>query len=604
MSTRAFRFKVLAILSAMALSCTGEQVVAPPDPPDPTPELPTAASPVLAFAVQPTDVVAGEALASIQVELRDSVGSVMQGAQTEVTVALADNPSGATLAGPVTIDAINGLATFSDLVMETADEGYTLSATADGYTSATSRPFEVARAALSQVVFLSQPPDTVQGTEEFTVRVALQDAFGNAALNVSDSLILDIAPPPVPDTTVASLAGVTAGITTAGEQSFTVSIDQPGRPYQLVARAPELDLVGTSAPTRVTVTLTSITVGGRSTCGVTTLGRIYCWGGNAGGQLGDGTRDQRLTPVLVSTDATFTTVSAGHGHTCGLTTLAQPYCWGTNFSGQIGDGLTALVHTTPVPTKGGHRFESLHGGFVHTCGRDKTGALFCWGGNNFGQLGVPGVGHSIPTEVASPLGFVSFDTGHDHTCSTTTDGRSYCWGHNGKGQLGDGTVTDRDTPTAIRNNIGFERLYPGNLSTCGLTSTLQAYCWGRNNDGELGDSSIVSSTDPVAVVGDLLFDSLSVQDRYACGLAGGNAYCWGANDFGNLGIGRDGNQVPNVTFPTPVSGGHTFVSLSAGGGHACGLTKNGQVYCWGHNDEGQLGTGQQRDSSLPVPVVQ
>ena len=148
----------------------------------------------------------------------------------------------------------------------------------------------------------------------------------------------------------------------------------------------------------------------------------------------------------------------------------------------------------------------------------------------------------------------------------------------------------------------FERLYAGVGASCGLDQANRAYCWGRNSGGQLGDSSLTQSSVPVAVAGGIRFDSLSVGDTYACGLTNGAAYCWGQNYLGRLGLGSGAPQ--RVIVPTPVVGGHTFTSIHAGTLHTCGLTESGQAYCWGRNVYGQLGTGDDTNSSEPVPVVQ
>jgi alpha-tubulin suppressor-like RCC1 family protein len=127
--------------------------------------------------------------------------------------------------------------------------------------------------------------------------------------------------------------------------------------------------------------------------------------------------------------------------------------------------------------------------------------------------------------------------------------------------------------------------------SCALTTAGAAYCWGFNGDGQLGNNerSIVNPT-PVAVAGGLTFQSLSLSkvEGVSCGLtAGGAAYCWGDNDQGQLG---DGTTTRRLT-PTPVSGGLTFRSLAVGNGHVCGVALYGTAYCWGTTPNGAFGDG-------------
>ncbi|CAN5785332.1 hypothetical protein BH23GEM7_BH23GEM7_28460 [soil metagenome] len=109
-------------------------------------------------------------------------------------------------------------------------------------------------------------------------------------------------------------------------------------------------------------TVTGISAGWDHSCGVTAAGQGYCWGGNAWGQLGEGSTTPRTTPVAVAGGVSFQSISAGSSnlegaHSCGLAPAGQAYCWGANFYGQLGDGTTAH-RSTPVPVVGGIIFAS------------------------------------------------------------------------------------------------------------------------------------------------------------------------------------------------------------------------------------------------------
>jgi alpha-tubulin suppressor-like RCC1 family protein len=90
-----------------------------------------------------------------------------------------------------------------------------------------------------------------------------------------------------------------------------------------------------------------VSAGNGYACGVTEAGPAYCWGDNRDGQLGDGTRTNRWSPVLVAGGVHFASVSAGTKHTCGVTRAGDAYCWGDNRGGQLGDG-TTMDQLTPV----------------------------------------------------------------------------------------------------------------------------------------------------------------------------------------------------------------------------------------------------------------
>jgi len=140
------------------------------------------------------------------------------------------------------------------------------------------------------------------------------------------------------------------------------------------------------------VSFAAVTAGRLHTCGVTPAGTAYCWGSNSVGQLGDGTMIDRSSPVPVPppTGVSFAAVTAGYSHTCGLATVAgaAPYCWGGNGSGQLGDG-TKTDQSSPVLVlaPAGVSFKAVTAGTAQTCGVTAAGVAYCWGANGSGQLG-------------------------------------------------------------------------------------------------------------------------------------------------------------------------------------------------------------------------
>ncbi|HXI20967.1 MAG TPA: hypothetical protein VNH46_07780, partial [Gemmatimonadales bacterium] len=134
--------------------------------------------------------------------------------------------------------------------------------------------------------------------------------------------------------------------------------------------------------------------------------------------------------------------------------------------------------------------------------------------------------------------------------------------------------------------------------SCAVDTLGRAWCWGSGREGQLGSGDSLDAGSPVPVVGGLRFAQLSTGDYHACGLTeAGQAWCWGTNFTGVLGIGQVTGREP---VPRAVVGGHTFVSLSAGGSHTCGLTATEGAWCWGQGDNGQLGNGDTTDSPAPV----
>jgi alpha-tubulin suppressor-like RCC1 family protein len=198
---------------------------------------------------------------------------------------------------------------------------------------------------------------------------------------------------------------------------------------------------------------------------------------------------------------------------------------------------------------------------------------------------------ALEAAAASILSFSGMEAGLEASCGLTSDSRAYCWGYNGQGQLGDGTTTDRSTPVAVVGGLHFRQLSAGFGASCGVTTDHRAYCWGDNRFGELGDGTTTSSPKPVAVGGAHTFSEVRTNFNRTCGLSypDGRAYCWGFNDEGQLGNGTRDN-LPHST-PIPVQGSLTFNRITTGDRHTCGVTTGHKVYCWGLNTYGQLGDG-------------
>lgn len=349
-------------------------------------------------------------------------------------------------------------------------------------------------------------------------------------------------------------------------------------------------------PATVALVFAAVSAGSQDhTCGVTTAGAAYCWGGNTLGELGDGARGPfpQTRPVAVLGGLTFATISAGLSHTCGVTTGGAAYCWGDNVLGQLGDG-TMTPQTSPVAVLGGLTIATVSAGEYSTCGVTIGGAAYCWGYNSFGQLGDGDtIGRTSPVAVIGGLTFVTVSAGggRGHTCGVTTGGAAYCWGNNYEGQLGCAYPCQGPSPQPVLGGLTFAAVNPsaGGDHTCGLTTGGAAYCWGAGKFGP-----------PVAVGGGLTFAAVSAGAAHNCGVTtGGAAYCWGDNSNGQLGEGDTTSQ----TSPVAVLGGLTFTAVSAGSQNTCGVATGGAVYCWGRNDHGQLGDGTTIDRTRPVAVL-
>lgn len=172
------------------------------------------------------------------------------------------------------------------------------------------------------------------------------------------------------------------------------------------------------------------------------------------------------SPVQVTTGggALFRDVAAGNSYACGVLVDGAMYCWGRNTEGQLGSGssddcpgaaIPEPCTRVPARVPGEHRFVTVTAGNNHTCGTTESGAAVCWGRNRFGELGDGSIGTTAnpPTIVRGGLTFVSVSAGASHTCGAVASGTLYCWGINDFGQLGDGTGHIGLTPVAVSDPL-------------------------------------------------------------------------------------------------------------------------------------------------------
>lgn len=339
------------------------------------------------------------------------------------------------------------------------------------------------------------------------------------------------------------------------------------------------------------------------TCALDGGGHAWCWGSASDGSVGDGGGSTfQTTPVPVVGGLTFSELTLGFGFTCGLATNQTAYCWGRNEYGQLGNGSTTWS-SSPVAVVGGLAFAHLDAGTAHACGVTAAGAAYCWGQNLNGGLGDgTNTQSTSPVLVAGGLTFESISSGDTYSCGVEAGGHAYCWGGGAFGN-GSGVWTVSGTPVQAAQGSGllFDRVEVGAEHACGLTQAALLYCWGSNGGGAIGDGSFSYAWTPQLVSGGFEYASVSAGRQSTCAVTLSNeGLCWGVNDQGQVGIGTTSpyERTPQATvLPSSVH------SISAGNGLACAALADGTAYCWGNNDVYQGGTGATGDHSLPTLVT-
>jgi alpha-tubulin suppressor-like RCC1 family protein len=241
-----------------------------------------------------------------------------------------------------------------------------------------------------------------------------------------------------------------------------------------------------------------------STCAVTAMGATYCWGANTNGQVGDGTTVSPRPSPVAATNITqdVVVISMGTQHTCYISSLFSLFCFGANGMGQCGDGTSQTPVLSPVSPQGmSDNVQTVAAGKTHTCAI-KSGYVFCWGGNEFGQIGDDSIDTRLVPVLVMQDGIFTIAVGNYHTCGILVGGALSCWGYNGDGRLGIGIFSSPvKVPTAVSGLPPVLSVTAGAAHSCGLTINQKLYCWGNNDEGQLGDGTTSSSSSPVLIAG-------------------------------------------------------------------------------------------------------
>ena len=240
-------------------------------------------------------------------------------------------------------------------------------------------------------------------------------------------------------------------------------------------------------------TFCKISAGFNHTVAIDKNGRAWAWGGNINGQLGDNSITSRRTPVSVlGAVKTFCQIAAGGNHTVAIDKNGRVWAWGANTSGILGDNSTTQ-RLTPVSVAGAVKtFCQIAAGGTHTIGLDKNGMVWGWGANTNGRLGDGTTTSRLtPVSVAGAVKtFCNIAVGFTHTIGLDKNGMVWGWGANTVGQLGDNSTTQRVTPVSVLGAVKtFCQIGASLYTSFGIDKNGTIWGWGLNDVGQIGDNS-------------------------------------------------------------------------------------------------------------------
>ena len=331
-----------------------------------------------------------------------------------------------------------------------------------------------------------------------------------------------------------------------------------------------------------------VTAGGAHTAIVTPDGRVYAWGDNIAGQIGNGNGNDVLSPVLLNTITGVTAIAGGLQHTLALTWDGQVHAWGSKASGRIGDGNSSGNYVTPYHITTLSNIVAVAAGDTHSLALTSDGRVFGWGGNAARQLGL---GHTIdqlvPVEIPGLSNIVAIAAGDSNSFAVSNTGQLYGWGSNGSSRLSlPSTVTFQSTPVVL-SLPDVVAIAPGFAFTLALTKNGSVFAWGASGSGQVGQFS-ATVAEPTQIAG-LHAIAITAGDSHAGAIrSDGVLVAWGENLNGQVG----NNAAPtDVSVPTPVVGVSSVSTVVFGDDHSVAVTPSGDVYTWGKGADGRLGAG-------------
>ncbi len=340
------------------------------------------------------------------------------------------------------------------------------------------------------------------------------------------------------------------------------------------------------SPPATPISVTPMVVGGSGfSFALKRDGTVVSWGDQQNGTLGNGRNVASSTsvPNAVLNLTAITQIAAGNNHGIARRNDGAVFVWGANSAGQLGVGGGGAI-ATPVQLNLSNIIAVAAGGDSSFALRD-DGVVFAWGSNNAGQLGLNDNNLRVsPVQIPNLTGVSAIAAGGSHALALRVDKTVFAWGNNLDGQLGLNDTLPRRIPTQViaLNNLNVTKIAAGQLHSLALTGSGTVRAWGANHRGQLGNGFGGSRLLPVQVLN---------LTRVAVAIAAGANHSlallddetmrtWGNNSFGQLGIGTSGTSTSTNIPQLPLA---TVIAIGSGDDHSLAIMADGRVGCFGNN---------------------
>ena len=278
-------------------------------------------------------------------------------------------------------------------------------------------------------------------------------------------------------------------------------------------------------------------------------------------------------------------LAMSHEATCVLKAGAI-FCRGGNAHGELGQGDRA-AYSGFVNVGEGRDWQDIQGGAEHFCAINHLGEVWCWGQDTLGQTGtMEGAG---PFKVTLPGRAKHLALGYHHSCALGDAGQLWCWGRNTENQSGAPTPSATEPPLSVEAGgqpTQWRHAAGGDGHSCAVDASGQMWCWGRNSQGQVGTGTAAPQRfyEPRKLQEQGVWEQVDVGQSHSCGIKGGEVWCWGQTVLGFVPP-DETIYAPRRILPETAG----FVHVAQDALHGCARRADGQLWCWGRRIEGQLG---------------
>jgi len=273
----------------------------------------------------------------------------------------------------------------------------------------------------------------------------------------------------------------------------TIAIDKSGNLFGCGSTGLPYSIRSSKLKIMSNLKFKSISEGNMHSLAIDESGNIWACGDNRGGQLGDGTTTENYMQInQIISEVKFKSVSARSYHSLAIDESGYLWAWGDNWYGQLGDG-TKEDKSTPVKIKSNLKFNQISAGEFYSMAIDESGNLWAWGRNHLGQLGDGTQDlRTSPVIIKSGTKFKSVSSGVSHALAVDDSGNLWAWGNNSTGQIGNGSTVRLSSPVKIKAGTKFKSVSAGTGHSLAIDEFGKLWAWGDNSEGQLGDGTLFS----------------------------------------------------------------------------------------------------------------